>query len=76
MVEVAAGRRVVSGPGVACPKSRLLWGARPVTLDVRGVPAMSSRARQCVWAGDGLVGFAVVGVSRGCRFGAGGRRRR
>ena len=39
------GRRVVSGPGVTSPKSRLLWGVRPVTLDARVVPALSSRAR-------------------------------
>ena len=37
------GRRVVAGPGVTSPKSRLLWGARPVTLDARAVPALSSR---------------------------------
>ena len=39
------GSRFVSGSGVTDPKSRLLWGVRPVTLDLRAVPALSSRAR-------------------------------
>ena len=57
------GRRVVSGPGVTCPKSRLLWGARSVTLDARVVPTMSSRAR----AGSAVDASSSVEVSAGCR---------
>src|SRR5436190_1437011 len=49
------GRSVVTGPGVTDPKSRLLWGVRPVTLDLRAVPALSSRARD-VGGGDGGLG--------------------
>src|SRR4051812_37449133 len=59
------GRSVVTGPGVTDPKSRLLWGVRPVTLDLRAVPALSSRARDVGGGHGGLgggTGCLVAGV--------------
>jgi hypothetical protein len=67
------GFRVVLGPGVTYPKSRLSWGARPATLDSRVVPTLSSRARgrrrRREWAGR----RAVVCRGLRCRREAAGR---
>ena len=66
------GSRVVLGPGVTSPKSRLWWGARPATLDSRVVPTLSSRARgrrptaSLGWAPRGCLPRCQVSA-RSCR---------